>query len=72
MTNDRFALGVGRDQLFKIAVTSRQALVLTQVFCPRHHVECLEVNVGLFEIALETPSRRPIATPDAFVTPHPF
>jgi hypothetical protein len=56
MTNNRFAPRVGRDQLLEIADASRQALVLTQVFRPGDHDECLEIGVGPFEIAIETPS----------------
>ena len=55
MTNGRSALSQGPDQLFEIAIASREALVLTKVFCPGDYDECLEINVGLFEIAVQAP-----------------
>jgi hypothetical protein len=66
MTHDRFALGMGRDHLFEFAITSHQALVLTQVFRLRDHDEGLEIDVGPFEIAIQTPSH---AAPSRRLTP---
>ncbi len=70
MTHDRFAPSVGRDQLLEIAVAPGHALVLTRMFGPRDDDERLERGVGLFEIAIQTPSRRSIPAPDALVLPH--
>jgi len=56
MTHDWFASNVGRDQLLEVTIASRQALVLTQVFRPGHYDKRLEIGVGLFEIAIQTPS----------------
>ena len=55
MTHDRFALDVRCDQLGESAVAAGQALMLTQVFSPRGHDEGLEIYIGPFEIAIETP-----------------
>src|SRR6266481_1923008 len=70
MTHDRFAFDVRRDQRRQIAIGAGQTLVLTQMFGPRDDDECLEIGVGLFEIAIQTPSRRSIPAPDALVLPH--
>ena len=51
MTHDGFASRVRRDYLLELAIASGQALVLTQVFCPRRDDECLKIHVGLFEIS---------------------
>jgi hypothetical protein len=50
MTDDRFTANIASHQLFQFAVTVGQALVLAELFRPRHHPKCFKIAVGMLEV----------------------
>ena len=56
--------------LFKLAIRPGYAVMLTKVFRPGTHDECLDIPVGDLQVSANPPSRRAVAAPDASVFAH--
>ena len=57
----RFLLDVLANAGFDVTIAARESFVLPNVFGPRAHQKCLDVHVGIFEVAKNPPPYRPVA-----------
>ena len=72
MTDPGIAAHIALPSLLQLAIGKCHAFMLTQVFSPRTHNECLDVTIGSLPVVEDAPPRSSIAAPNAPVATNRF